>query len=60
MVKKELRITELPDSLWRNTESVGCVVKVAGSSVLLCCMYRPPSASKRYNKNVRKVIKKSR
>lgn len=58
MVKKELEVAELPKSICPDIEAAACVIRCTGSQVLLCCIYRPPNASKRYNKMVRKVIKK--
>ena len=58
MVKKELVVSELSDTMWQGNEAMGCVINHAESSVLVCCVCRPPSASKLYNKLVRKTIRK--
>ena len=56
MVKDTLETNELPLEVSNELEAVGCMVGTGKNKFPVLCVYRPPSASEQYNKQVCKLI----
>ena len=58
LVRSDIWAEEVSHEKWENIEAIACRVKVGQRSLMLACIYRPPSASEETNRQVERAVLK--
>ena len=58
LVRKGLWVSEVSEQVWGDIEAVICQVIIGQKSILLACIYRPPTAAEETNEQLLQAVQR--